>query len=669
MSHLSASTFTSGSGHGRNSYATVGQDQAEKDDYRSSTGGTMKGIEDVDFRTAASLSHIHLLGLLVDVLLSLVSIAVIIFVCLGYRASGNALGAHEQSLIDIAQIVATAFPFVFALILGRALTNVLSYCLEKGINCLSFAYLSRSLTLGGAYTAPFQIRLRHWLPAVLLVYWTFSPIGSQAFLRFIVARYGRVTTQLQEPAHYIVPSATLTSSTPMKNFYPSGTSNATCDHFENNGQNLVFTSFLSLGSMVREPLDNMGNLKIPVLDDSNFKGKKSDWRQVSVEDEELSHPEFAALTGIPFSLPNATRLEPQNPGNITFRVQSWYWQLEDPILHDTSSPGSLLQGREYNGSKELVQFGGSSRRWQFGLPSRLNTLQVTSIPITFDASHTDFLNNSLDLPWFMNAKNCTGKFCAVRLEATLVQKPVELNVTCIKSRLCTVISLRPSTMPMDYDVTTDMIKVAESFLQDFGRAFACLPYVSGVLEAYLFDPMQNPYSLLEAERGIISLFHLDAETLGLRLSQILNTYWMVQNFFLHISGSFNASDPALTLKRALQNATVTETKRQDVLHYDPEWGTLLFISTTLMLFAAVASTVLRIFRTGPDVLDFISALSLHNGTALLDDGSYLDSDERIRLLKDVRLKIGDADVREPVGRIVVGREEAVGDLRKGRLYI
>src|SRR6202044_933668 len=83
------------------------------------------------------------------------------------------------------QQATTAYPYFFAFVLGRTLNNALKWRLEKGVNALSFAYLSQSTTLAQTYLAPLSLRSLHWLPMVLCFIWALSPLGSQATLRFL----------------------------------------------------------------------------------------------------------------------------------------------------------------------------------------------------------------------------------------------------------------------------------------------------------------------------------------------------------------------------------------------------------------------------------------------------------------------------------------------------
>jgi hypothetical protein len=111
------------------------------------------------------------------------------------------------------------------------------------------------------------------------------------------------------------------------------------------------------------------------------------------------------------------------------------------------------------------------------------------------------------------------------------------------------------------------------------------------------------------------------------------------NYFADVAGGFNVSDTDVVLAKSVRNSTVTVTKSENLLYCDHTWMALLCLSALMMLFAATASAVLSFLRIAPDSTDFLSALSLNSGTTLLGDGTFLDANKRIRLLKDVKLKL------------------------------
>ena len=322
--------------------------------------------------------------------------------------------------------------------------------------------------------------------------------------------------------------------------------------------------------------------------------------------------------------------------------------------------------------------------WQFGIPEPFNASLANAIPLTFEAGGGSSLSNSLRTIYTYGPKLANSSVSmdrAVRLEAMLTQKAVELNVTCF-ALACNVTALRHVEMDAKYNSAEDRSYVVSFFLDHLTVAF---PWehlgtdICGIFEAYLYDPTQSPYTVLAGLDYTINLSKLSVSTFALRLAQVLNTYWMVDNYFVQAAGAFNASNSMLSRVNAVRTNSVTTTQARDILHCDRTWMALLCISTIFMLLAARASTVLGFLRLAPDATDFISALSLNNGMTLLPSASskfffefffilLLEAEERIRLLKDVRLKIGDVNAGEQIGRIVIGEDGTLGSLSKRRLY-
>lgn len=86
------------------------------------------------------------------------------------------------------------------------------------------------------------------------------------------------------------------------------------------------------------------------------------------------------------------------------------------------------------------------------------------------------------------------------------------------------------------------------------------------------------------------------------------------------------------------------------------------------MFACVASAILRVPIMAPDTPDIISALTMDNQTSASVDGSCLSGDKGVRLLGDLRIKIGDAVPEGEVGQIVVGDVERISRLSQDKYY-
>lgn len=617
-------------------------------------------------RTSSDLVN----GLLIDFLLMLVSIAILVFAVLGYRAGHSVMGPREDGFLDTARIVrvyyfptsvgpannscqlATFFPYLFAFGFGRTLQNFLSWRLEKGIDCLSFAYLSRSLSLGSAYTAPLRVRHAHWIPPLLFVSWAFSPLGSQASLRFISKQRETVFTQLPGAIKYVYPAATFQSAC------------ASCSIARYNS--IFLSSFLSTSNTGHTPQDSWGNVRIPLLDDQNSSDNTNAWRDVSPQ----TNPQYSSLIGIPLTIPHG-------PGNMTFIMQSWYWQLENSTLWKNGSTGSLLTGRsEYNGSSVLTNFTGLNVQWQFAVPRNLNP-EAASIPITFEVTtNSAFLENSPNFTYtYVSGGSEISKYSrdvAMRLDGVLTQRPVELNVTCA-GLSCNVIAVRNVVMDPGYASSNDTHYLSVFMLGHLARAFPNehpgTPQ-PGVLEAYLYDPTQNPYSVLRyTDIQTLGLTWIDSETMARRLSQVMNTFWMADNYVNNVASGFNTSDPFLVKASAVKSSNVTAASDQDFLECDVGWMAVFCISALVMLLAAIVSASISFVRLAPDFTDFLSALVLNDGSLTLVGFSHLGEYERVERLKGIKLKVGDREAGKRVGKVVIAEEAEVGNLEKGRLYL
>lgn len=534
--------------------------------------------------------------------------------------------------------------------------------MERGVDCLSHAYLSRSLTLGGTLVAPMHIRLSHWLPAVLIVLWALSPLGSQASLRFISLQTRPRHDQLPTPAYYSYPQATWESA---------------CGNCQAREHNSIFSAaFLPLAKTGPSFQDTWGNIKIPLLKDTNETTNANGWRNVTW------HPDihYTSLIGNPLLLP--TGLE-----NMSFTMDTWYWELENATLWDANTTQPLLLGiHEYNNSYLLTNYTGTSRLWQFAVPESLERARIWSandplafanistpgIPITLEISRPStygYLHNSLDFLYKYGDSKADDY--ALRLEAFVVQRPVELNVSCTIAS-CNVTDIRTTQIVEGLSMKQNEVYFLTWFLSHFRDAFPAKSTgspMSGILEAYLSDPSQNSYGVGGAYTPFIDLTGISAGDLGRRLSQVINAYWIVDNQFYNAAGGFNiTSRPWDQHKDFIRNSTITTTYYQTYLYCDSRWAIALCMSSIILLLAALASAVLSFFRLAPDCTDFLSALTLNDGRIMLEGGSSLDEYDRVRLLKDVRLKIGDSRSWEQIGHTSIAQDRHVGDLKKKRLY-
>ncbi|KIX97439.1 uncharacterized protein Z520_06891 [Fonsecaea multimorphosa CBS 102226] len=146
---------------------------------------------------------------------------------------------------------------------------------------------------------------------------------------------------------------------------------------------------------------------------------------------------------------------------------------------------------------------------------------------------------------------------------------------------------------------------------------------------------------------------LSAESLrglSLPLTQYFNTYYLLSQAVTGVTPSFGTDGTDLS-----QFQTVRIHGALYDPHYAILWGWIAvdFVSCFILLIAAIIACWLRIHTLAPDIFGYVSSLTRDNPhIALPDNGTTLNGLERARLLRDVRVKIGDvSSADEPLGKV------------------
>jgi hypothetical protein len=118
MSHLASTTSNLPVATEQKCYAPLNTAQAEEHGDDDSSG-VLKPLTHQSYAARAiegpkcvrSTSD-QVLDLVIDMYLAMVPMAVLVFAFLGFAASGNALDAYEQTLINTARLVCNVFPYI-----------------------------------------------------------------------------------------------------------------------------------------------------------------------------------------------------------------------------------------------------------------------------------------------------------------------------------------------------------------------------------------------------------------------------------------------------------------------------------------------------------------------------------------------------------------------------
>ncbi|EHY53653.1 hypothetical protein HRR83_003866 [Exophiala dermatitidis] len=142
---------------------------------------------------------------------------------------------------------------------------------------------------------------------------------------------------------------------------------------------------------------------------------------------------------------------------------------------------------------------------------------------------------------------------------------------------------------------------------------------------------------------------LAAEPRGLQapLTLYFNSYYMLSQSLTGTGPTFSSDDPNFQPVR-LHGALYDP-------HYAILWGWIAvdFVSCTILLIAAIVACWLRTRTLAPDIFGYVSSLTRDNPhIELPDNGTTLSGLQRARLLRDVKVKIGDvSSPDEETGRV------------------
>lgn len=523
---------------------------------------------------------------------------------------------------------------------------------------MSFAYLSQSLTLGGTYISPFRVRRLHWLPLLMAIIWAWSPLGSQGMLRFISMQRRIITSPVPDSLQYLS---------------PLNIGDSFCGSCQPAARNAMLqAAMMSIDAFKKSSEDQWGNLKMPIPETIGSNADSGGWWQVPRD----GGFNYTSLIGIPL-------IKPQANGNLSFHLQTWYWHLDNPVYAPSGSKGRLLyQTDDSNNTFLMHNFTGRNTLWQVNLQTARDPETLTKFPISLQMSYAyngSLQNGNTSVTYLTGPSPLfdpsSPRLFAIRLDAVLRKRYVDLNVSCTPS--CRVAAIRDIDKPTDFISSGDML-----YLQDI--SIANLPFAIGeqrlgtaersIFELFMYAPYRNPFETFDlkyfvAIRDTIDFSDVSAREFADRFSQMLNSWWIAQNDFTSATGGFlNVSDLNSGKQRAVRNATVTASEDQQYLACDHNWLAVLFLAEILMIFAAIISVLLTIARVAPDSLDYLSALTRNIGDLVTPYGSYMDADDRLRKMKHLMLKIGDAEELSDVGTIMIGQADALAPLVKGRLY-
>jgi hypothetical protein len=494
----------------------------------------------------------------------------------------------------------------------------------------------------------FGLRRVNLLGISIIIAWLLSPLGGQASLRLLSTKPLEIHVNNTVGYHAF----------------------ETHDNYSGIGQqNLVFeeyywtrygplflTALQTSGYNLNGSRDIFGNVKIPDITSlgagNNIANDSSDWYDTA----EVSSLSYSSLLGNPIAdIPRS--------GNTSFVVESSYWEIQcEPF----SSNFTLERRNDSSHERPVIQ-GGS-----IGPSFYLNASQYT--PGENKTSFTFDYQTKLSR-YIATAAACTA---SIRI--------VESEINC-EASVCVVARMRNSkrnvTALYDYE---DATLPAPDF--PYWTSFSQLCYFlpgadlgpstktegirsSELTEQWIADPDLKHFLKNWDVWGGVDLSTLPTEVFTSRLQLVFNTFWdslLGVNYRVANSTSQDAGGANTTSQedgyadeiRVPWNTTIATGMQYDGEQYvcNKTFAALTIVISSLLFMAASVSGVLGFITKAPDVLGYVSTLARDNPYFGKHVPSHLDGMEATRVLRDVRVMVGDVQKTEDVGHVAFASTDA-----------
>ncbi|KAM6511515.1 hypothetical protein FALCPG4_016519 [Fusarium falciforme] len=156
---------------------------SSSDEAQSETPPKKRANEDPHGHSAVmARSNLGPATILADVASILCPLALLGFSIVILQTEGRAIDETYFSYQNAITTLATAFPIIFAAIMGRLMYQLSRWMLERGATMVTLEQLMGSRTLGAAFLTQAELGAFNLVGLVIVFTWIWSPLGGQALL-------------------------------------------------------------------------------------------------------------------------------------------------------------------------------------------------------------------------------------------------------------------------------------------------------------------------------------------------------------------------------------------------------------------------------------------------------------------------------------------------------
>ncbi|KAI9819460.1 MAG: hypothetical protein M1827_006908 [Pycnora praestabilis] len=595
--------------------------------------------------------HIWILDIVTSISMIAITLPLFAFAFVVHRLNNKTVDeGHWKTLHDIANKLATIFPIIFALVIGRTIRKIAAWKLERGARLHSLEQLMGSLTVGSTVTTQISLVCLNVLALLLIITWSLSPLGSQASLQVISVQ--QVPVDTSTAVHYF--------STDMEPGFSEG------DIWMGPSLDALYASSLMAPASIRNsPMDLWDNVKVPDLSRLSHGVTANDTGWISASSG--SDVTYSSILGIPLS--NFSTI-----GNTSFKMETSYISvscINNTIQNSTSEQlpvtyTSIEQTEEPSGP--LPKNG-----TYYGFPTNGSfSLAIDGYYQGTYGNIKDFENDTRTYePLTLMFQSKSWEIGQTVAYCPITTTFVESQVSC-DGNLCAVTAMRSSSIPHANGNLTNL-----GFLAAFGEFTSQLYTAAGNLHdatssaTELF--IQNPDLAVDAGLSSAVLTNLTVDELSIGLQQVINAYWYGSYDPVSFMSGLEVSDSVGNTANNNKTAQAISSVYKEVYVCHQAWLFVFLLSTIIMFLAALIGAVLSMVNKGPELLGYCS--SLIKDTPYLrgpnKGASALSGSERARKFKDIRLKLVDVEGEKEAGYIALVEDDGLwpaGKLKKGRLY-
>ncbi|KAF2235108.1 hypothetical protein EV356DRAFT_432773, partial [Viridothelium virens] len=544
------------------------------------------------------------------------------------------------------QLGPTVFPILFAAIAGQALKNTARYVAEGGAQVGTLELLMASQTVWGTFESQVLMRKLTAVGAHLFILWALSPIGGQASLR-ILGKSTATITNISSLAYL---------PTGMMNVEQYNTASFASGDSANEGQatNTLYNAALLAPAKDKSgSQDIWGNIRIPWIEQLNGSTADSDgWMAIPAADMK-SPDNFTSLVGLPVvGLPDTANAS-------SFSMQSAYLSLDCTEQYNASYDGSWW--RTHLGVVWNSTGGNGTFQQPYEDPSVFTSFYLDS---GYESS-VYIRNCSVSQIYVESYVNCTSGACAVtKMRPSMEYGALNPNLTVLEQNTQLYNMFRQMGFSLDQGHQAD---VQPTTL-----------YIQGLPAPYVSHGQSLPNSILD----------VPYDTFNVRLGSLLNTYWQLGISPQSFTGGLGSPEKYLSdnstdifvqnlFNGVPANATVFTYYEIYVCNY--VWLAILIACSVVLLLTGIVGLILKAFCRSPEMMGYVASMTYDNPHMKLPPGgSALGAMERARLLRRVRVRIGDVEKNSDVGHVAFAyiehleskdTDDTVGKLRRDKRYL